>query len=81
MANHEPMSRWRNFAAWSAVGAIFYIIAAWGGSSLLHEDGTGALFRSTEVVAKVGVGLLFAMACVGFSSRNRPFSLQVSAIS
>lgn len=76
MANHEPTSKWRNFAAWSAVGAVFYILAAWGGSSLLHEDGTGAMFRSKEVVAKVGLGLLFAMACVGFSSRNRPISLR-----
>jgi hypothetical protein len=58
------------------VGAIFYVLAVWGISSLLHEDGTGAMFRSKEVAAKVGLGLIFSMACVGFSSRKRPISLR-----
>lgn len=75
MVNDEP-AKWRNFAAWSAAGAAFYALAMWGLSSLLHEEGTGAMFRSTEVVAKIGLALLFATACVGFSSRNRSLNLR-----
>lgn len=76
MANDAPASRWRNFIAWSATGAVFYALAVWGVSSLLHEGGMSAVFRSKEVVAKLGLGLLFATACVGFSSWKRPVSLR-----
>ncbi|WP_454832507.1 hypothetical protein [Pseudoxanthomonas wuyuanensis] len=76
MATDKPTPQWRNFAAWSAVGAIFYVLAVWGISSFLHEDGAGAMFRSKEVAAQVGLGLIFSMACVGFSSRKRPIGLR-----
>jgi hypothetical protein len=76
MANDKPAPAWRNFAAWSAVGAIFCALAMWGSSSLLHEDGMGALFRSKEVAAKVGLALIFASAVVGFSGWKQPISLR-----
>ena len=75
MANEQPESKWRNFAAWSAVGAVFCFLAMWGASSLLHEAGMGAIFRSREVIAKVGLALIFASAIVGFTSWNLPVTL------
>ena len=45
MANDKPAPNWRNFAAWSAVGAVVYILAVWGGILLLQEDGMGAMLR------------------------------------
>lgn len=76
MARIQPMSKWRNFAVWSAVGAIVCGLAMWGASSLLHEDGMGAMFRSRQVVAKVGLALIFASAVVGFTSWNRPVTFR-----
>jgi hypothetical protein len=76
MANDQPMSKWRNFAAWCAVGAVVCGLAMWGASSLLHEQGAGAMFRSREVVAKVGLALVFASAFVGFSSWKQPVTLR-----
>ena len=49
MTNDKPTPTWRNFAAWSAVGAGCYVLAVLGGVSLLQEDGMGATaprFRS-----------------------------------
>lgn len=76
MANEQPASKWRNFAAWSAVGAVLCFLAMWGASSLLHEAGAGAIFRSREVITKVGLALIFASAVVGFSSWNHPVSVR-----
>jgi hypothetical protein len=76
MTNDKPVPTWRNFAAWSAVGAIFCGLAMWSASSLLHEEGMGAMFRSREVVAKVGLALIFASAIVGFTSWKQPVSFR-----
>lgn len=76
MANEESVLRWRNFAAWGAAGAVFYVLSVCAAASLLHEGGMDAVFRSTAVVAKLGLGLLFATACVGFSNWKRPISLR-----
>ncbi|MFA6113345.1 MAG: hypothetical protein WC729_05120 [Sphingomonas sp.] len=74
MANDKPSAQWRNFAAWSAAGAVSYVIAVWGVSALLHQDVMGAMLGSPQVAAKLGLALIFAMACVGFSSWKRPFN-------
>lgn len=76
MANEQPATKWRNFAAWSAVGAVFCFVAMWGASSLLHEAGMGAMFRSAEVIAKVSLALVLGSAMVGFSSRKQPVSVR-----
>lgn len=76
MANDRSAPKWRNFAAWSAVGAIGYFLAVWGGTSVLHEGGIGAVLRSRQAAAILGVCLIFSMALVGFSSRKRPVSLR-----
>ncbi|SOD56098.1 hypothetical protein SAMN06296416_108174 [Pseudoxanthomonas wuyuanensis] len=76
MATDRSTSQWRNFAVWSAAGALFYVLAVWGVFSLVSDDSVSAMFRSKEVAALVGLGLLFSMACVGFSSRKRPVSLR-----
>jgi hypothetical protein len=76
MANDETTPMWRNFAAWSAVGAIFYSVVLWGATVLVHSDGMGAILRSKQLAAVLGLSLLFSTAAVGFTSRNRPLSLR-----
>lgn len=73
MATNEPTLKWRNVAAWSVMGAVFYILVVWGVSSLVHEDGLGALLRSKKAVAISSLGWILAAASVGFSNRKRPF--------
>lgn len=75
MAKGEPMPTWRNFAAWSLVGAIF-ILALWGGIWLLRGDGMSATFPSKKVAAILGLALIFAMVVTGFTGRKRPVSLR-----
>lgn len=76
MTDDEPTPEWRNFAAWSAMGAIGYILTVWGSSSFAHKDAMGSILRSKEVAAMVGLGLTFAMTVVGFTRRKRPISLR-----
>jgi hypothetical protein len=75
MTNDKPMPTWRNFAAWSALGAIFCLLVMWGATTLLHEDGIAATVRSRGVAATVGLALIFSSVVVGFSGRKRPVSL------
>lgn len=74
MADDKPMPSWGNFAGWSAVGAVFYLLVLLGGS--LFMDGTISLPRSKEVAAILGLGLIFAMAVIGFTSRKQPVTLR-----
>jgi hypothetical protein len=79
MANDTPTPNWRNFAAWGAAGAVFYVVATWGGSSILTGDGMAAILRalrSKPAAAGLALGLLLAMAVVGFTNRKRPVSLR-----
>ena len=76
MAKEKPAPGWRNVAAWSAVGAIFYILVVSGSALLLHENGVRQPFPSNEVAAKLGLGLVFTMAVLGFSSWKRPLNLR-----
>lgn len=76
ITNDEPMHAWRNFWAWSAVGAIFYVLIVWGVSSLVREDSVGAILRSEQVAAMLGLGLIFSMVVTGFASRKRTVGLQ-----
>lgn len=76
MANDNPMPTWHNFAAWSAAGAIVYILVVWAAISLLHQDPMDAILRPTQVTAELGVALIFSMAVAGFSNRKRPVGLR-----
>jgi uncharacterized membrane protein len=76
MAKHIPMPKWRNFAAWSAVGALFYVLVVSGFSAVRHPEGISAMFQSREVVALLFLSLLFSSACAGFSSWKRPLTLR-----
>jgi succinate dehydrogenase hydrophobic anchor subunit len=71
MANDKLMPNWRNFAAWSAAGAGFYILAVWGATTLLHQDAMTAILRPSKVTAQLALGLIFFMAVTGFSNRER----------
>lgn len=79
IANDEPAPKWRNLAAWSGVGAGFYVLTVWG-ALLLNGKGVGAtldaMFRSSALAATLGLGLIVSMAAFGFSSRKRPLSLR-----
>ena len=76
MATDEHLPKWRGVAAWSAVGAGFYILVVVGVSLLVHGGGMGAIFRSKTVVAELGLALILSMAVAGFSNRKRAFSLR-----
>ena len=54
MVESMSMPKWRNFAAWSAAGAIFYTITVWSFSALLHKDSMSAIFRSTQILTVTG---------------------------
>ena len=72
MANDMPMPTSRNFAAWSAVGAILYILVVWVATARLHQDVMAAIFRPTKVTAELGLCLILSMAVTGFTNRKRP---------
>lgn len=76
MANHAPMSTWRNFAAWSAAGAVAYILAMWGACSLVYWDVAGVMLRSKQAAALLGLGLLVSMATTGLTGRKRPLTFR-----
>ncbi|HVJ00948.1 MAG TPA: hypothetical protein VM662_02130, partial [Sphingomonas sp.] len=57
MAKDRLAPRWRNFASWSGVGALFYLVVMAAIVSLLHEDGFSAMIRSREVALTVGLVL------------------------
>ena len=80
MANDEPVPQWRSFVTWGALGAVGYIVAVWGGSSLLNDKSIGELvydlLRSKQLAAILGLGLIVATAVAGFTSRKRPVSLR-----
>lgn len=74
MATDEPRQQRRNFAAWSAVAAPFYLLVIMAASLIV--EGMIAMPRSSDVAAILGLSLLFSTAVVGFSSRKRPVSLR-----
>lgn len=80
MANNKPAPNWRNVAVWGAVGAVGYIIAVWAGTALLNGKGMDELlrvmFQSQRAATMLGLGLIFAVAVAGFTSRKRPVSVR-----
>lgn len=78
MANNKSAPNWRNVAVWGAVGAVGYIVAVTVGTALLNGKGMGELLRimvqSRHTAAMLGLGLIFAVAVAGFTSRKRPVS-------
>ena len=72
MATDEQMPKWRSFAAWSAVGAGFYILVVVSVSLVVHKGGTGVIFPSKTIAAELGLALIFSMAVAGISNRKRP---------
>jgi len=76
MTNDMPMPTPRNFAAWSAVGAILYILVVWVATARLHQDVMDVILRPTKVTAELGLFLICSMAVTGFTNRKRPISLR-----
>jgi hypothetical protein len=75
MAKDESMPTWRNFAAWSLVGAIF-TLAVLGGFLLVQGGGMSATLPSGKVAAVLGLTLILATIVTGFSGWKRPVSLR-----
>lgn len=75
MTIDEPTPEWRNFAIWSAVGAVFYALILSGFSLLVNGEGLVAIFKS-KVAPLVGLALIVSAASVGFSMRKSPISLR-----
>ena len=73
MTIDKPTSKWRNFAIWSTVGAVFYVLIVSGISLILNGEGPIAIARS-DVAALVGLALIFSATSVGFSMRNSPIN-------
>lgn len=71
-----PLSRWRDIAAWSAAGAIVYILALWGAAAFLHQDIMRAILRPTSVTAQLGLCLIVSIAAAGFTNRKRPINFR-----
>ncbi|MES2442477.1 MAG: hypothetical protein V4574_06570 [Pseudomonadota bacterium] len=76
MAADNPAPAWRNFAAWSAVGALVYIVAVGGALTLLQQDAIGMILRPTRVTAQLGLVMIASMAVVGVTGYRRPLSLR-----
>lgn len=71
-----PLSRWRDFVAWSAAGAIVYILALWGAAAFLHQDIMRAILQPTGVTAQLGLCLVVSIAAAGFTNRKRPINVR-----
>lgn len=75
MANDETVPMWRNFAAWSAVAAIFYLVVLWGATLIVNGQGmvglVTAMLRSSRLGLTLGLGLVLSILVVGFTSRKR----------
>lgn len=76
MSKSEPAPNWRNFAAWSVIGAAFYGAVLWGFVSLTSGDSLWAVLQSREVAPIIGLGLAVSMATTGFTGRKRRISLR-----
>lgn len=62
----------RNFLAWSAWGALLYVLTVCGILVLLDKDLLSPALRWPSRIAVLGLTLLASMAVVGFINRKRP---------
>lgn len=72
MAADMYISKWRNFASWSAVGALVVVAFVGVTSWLEHGDPLGPFLKS-GTDPRVALALLFSALVVGLSSLNKPF--------
>jgi len=76
MANDQTASAWRNFATWSALGAVAYLLLMWAAITFLGQKPIDALLRPSKITAELGLTLIFSAAVAGFSNRKRPVCLR-----
>lgn len=72
MANDKPMSKWRNFASWSAAGGLMVVVAVAVASWLRHGNPLAEFFNP-GVDPRVVLAMLASALVLGLSSRNRAF--------
>ena len=75
MANDKPLPTWRNFAVWSASGAVVSFLLMWAAIRLLHRDPMDAIVRPSRVTSELGLALIMSAIVAGFSNRKRPVAL------
>lgn len=78
MANEKPAPKWRNFAAWSAVGALFTSLVMLAAIAWLRQD-PEAIFESAKTMAMLGLAVILAAALIGVTSLHRPITARTLA--
>ena len=76
MATDTPLPTWRNFLAWSVVGALVYVVGVSTAMTFLQQDPVDAIHRPTRVLALLGMTMLLSMAAIGFAGRKRAVTLR-----
>ena len=76
MEKGEPVSQWRNFAAWSAVGAAIYVLAIGIATALLHQNPLRVIFATRKVAAELGLCLILSMVVTAVANGKRAFTLR-----
>ena len=74
VANESPVPKWRNFAGWAAVGAALYLLSIWVATLFLEQDLSHVILRPSKVTAQLALGMIFAMAVIGFTGWKRPLT-------
>jgi len=74
MAHEKSVPAWRNFAAWSAVGATLYCLAVGAAIALVNQNAIGVIVRPSKATAELGLALILFMAVIGFGNRKRRVS-------
>jgi len=72
MAIDTPAPTWRNFAAWTAAGALVSALLLWAVMAYLHQNPMDAIVRPTKVTVELALALILSGAVSGFSNRKRP---------
>jgi hypothetical protein len=75
MTIEKPISNWRNFLIWAAVGALFYLAVVLAAAAFRDAGDVSVLVRP-EKAAPAGLGLIFTAVVVGLANWNQPASLR-----
>lgn len=72
MTIEKPVSKWRDFLVWAAVGALFYTFVVVAAVALRSAGDVEAIVKLGDVAAKLGMGLVFTALVVGLSAWSQP---------
>lgn len=72
MAIEKPMSKWRNFLIWAAVGALFYVLVVLVAAAFRSAGDAQGVVKLDDVAVKLGIGLVFSVTVVGLTGLTQP---------